>query len=1016
MKRFFRKSAAVLLAAVILFGAAPFAGVFFNADAAAYSGSCGEDASWSFDSADGVLSISGTGSMTDYIAKGSPWYDFHSEIKSVVISEGITDIGDNAFYDCGNLSSVTLYDGLKCIGVNAFRNCESLDNIELPASLTSVGNESFYHSGLKNITVPAAVEEIGTDAFGWCAYLESIAVDPDNANYSSDENGVLYNREKSELIKYPSGSKMISFEIPDTVVSLADYAFENCYTLGNITVSANVEDIGYGAFFNCYLERINVASDNKSYSGDDSGVLFNKDKSVLILYPINNDRTNYSIPDSVVSIDESAFHNNITLRSVVIPESVTSLGDEVFLYCNSLEYVHIPSGVTEIGADIVDSAYVYICSDSDECYAKEYAEENSIAFEVCDNHGVSGITLSESEIEVINKKTYTLEAVVNPEAADDKTVTWSSDNKSVATVDDKGVVTAVSVGKANITATTNDGGYSAVCIVTVLPRQFKTTWIVDGVKTVKYQDEEAEIVALDDPYKIGYSFGGWTPEIPDVMPAEDLTFTAQFNVNSYKAAFFAEGGKWSDGETEKTVTTVYQGKISVPETPERTGYEFAGWTSQVPGITQIPEEMPARYLEFTAEWTPDSYNAVFEANGGEWSEGKTVMTVPTDFDSQIAAPAAPEKQGYVFDGWTPDVGIMDDVNGKTFAAKWAPATDTEYTVEIYTMEIGGGYTMKSETLTGTTEAEAEAEYDVESGFVLNEEKSVLSGVIAADGSLVLKVYIDRLKSVITVNGEDVECWFGEEISEPEKPEAPEGFVQSGWVDENGDTIEFPLILDTDFPKEIKAFFVKQSYTVKWNVDGVITNEKCAYQSAINAPADPEKEGYIFKGWTPDIPDSMPAYDMEFTAVFERIVYRCTECDFETFDENEYNEHLAYEQSKKDVRVIIKNNPGTAKIKYGETLKLTAVTTIKVADTKIYWYVDGVKKGEGETFSITFKKGTKTVEAKIVDSDGNALEDENGNEISDSQKVTVNSSFWQKIVSFFKNLFGMNRTVIQMLIK
>lgn len=1009
MKKIFKKSVSILLAAVMLCCAMPFAGVVFGADAAENKGVCGADLDWTFDSEQGVLTVEGTGAMTDYLAKGSPWYDVCSEIKSVVISDGAAGIGNNAFYDCANLSSVSLPESVSSIGMNAFRNCESLENIELSDSLSSIGDAAFYFTGLKNVTIPASVEEIGTDAFGWCAYLEAFTVEAGNNNFSCDENGVLYNSDKTALIKYPSGRKSVSFDIPETVISLADYAFENCYTISEVSVPASVEDIGCGAFFNCYLENINVDARNACYSSK-NGVLFDKTESVLILYPANNDRTNYSVPETVKTIDESAFHNNITLKSIVIPDSVTTLADEAFLYCDSLEYIHIPSSVTEIGADIADPAYVYICSDTENCYAKEYAAENGFTFKICENHGVSDITLSETEIEIKNKSSYTLTATVLPETADDKTVVWSSDNKNVAEVDENGTVTAVSIGTANITAASNDGGKTATCKVTVTPRQFRITWIVDGTETVKYQNEESEISTPDNPYKIGYNFDGWTPQIPDAMPAEDMTFTAQFSINSYKAAFFAEGGKWTDGTEEKIVTTVYQDEISIPEAPERTGYEFAGWTPQ------IPDAMPARYLEFNAEWTPVSCNAVFDANGGEWVGGETVITVPTDFDSQIEAPEAPEKQGYVFDGWTPEVGVMNDVNGKAFAAKWVPAADTKYTVEIYTMEIGGEYTIKSEALTGTTEAEVKAEYTVETGFVLNEEISTLSGVVAADGSLVLRVCYDRLKSEISFNGETVECWFGEIIEEPSKPAAPEGYVQSGWVDENGDIIEFPLVLTEDFPKEIKANFVVNSFVVRWNIDGAINEETYTYQSVINKPDDPEKEGYIFKGWTPDIPDKMPAYDMEFTAVFERIVYRCSECGFETYDEAEYNEHMAYEQSKKDVRISIKNNPGTAKIKYGETLKLTAVTTLDVADTKIVWYVDGVKQGEGETFSISFKSGTKTVAAKISDANGNILKDADGNEISDSQKVSVNSGFWQKIVSFFKNLFGMNRTVVQLIRK
>lgn len=962
MKTVLKKSVSLLLAAVMLCFVAPFWGVVFDAEAAAYSGACGENVTWSI--ADGVLTVSGEGAMADYTdGEDTPWYLHKSEINSVVVENGVTAVGDNAFY------------GLE----------------------------------ISEVTVSATVEEIGTNAFGWCIYLEKIIVASENKNYASGADGVLYNADKTVLVKYPSGRKAVSFDIPETVTSLADYAFENCYILSDVNLPASLADIGYGAFFNSFLENINVDAQNADYSSL-NGVLFNKDQSVLISYPANNSRKNYSVPYGVKSIDAGAFHNNYVLEGIVIPESVTTLGDEVFLYCESLEFLHVSEKLSEIGEAVIDEASAYICADTETCYAKEYADLNGYTFVVCDGHGVSDIFLSETEISIKNQKTLTLVATVIPDTANDKTVSWTSDNEDVATVDQNGIVTAVSVGTANITVTANNGGKTATCKVTVTPRTYKITWVFLNGSQTKYAEEGSAIVIPSVNPVPGYTFNGWAPQIPDAMPAEDMTFTAQFIINSYDAVFYAEGGKWADGDYEKTVSTVYQSEVSAPDSPERKGYEFAGWTPQV------PDSMPARRLEFSATWTPVSYDAVFDANGGKWTDGETRKTVPTNFDSQIIAPADPEMQGYVFNGWSPEVGIMNDVNGKKYTAEWVPANDTKYTVETYTMEIGGEYTVRTVTLNGTTDSEVEAEYTVETGFVLNEEMSILSGVVAADGSLVLKVYFDRVRSVISVNGANVECWFGETISEPEKPEAPEGYVQSGWVDENGDAVEFPLVLNEDFPKEIKANFVLNSFTVRWNVDGEINEETYTYQSAIVKPADPEKEGYIFKGWTPDVPDAMPAYDIEFTAVFERIVYRCTDCDFETYDEDEYKAHMAYEQSKKDVRILIKNNPGTAEIKYGETLKLTATTTIDIEGTRIFWFVDGVKKGEGDTFSITFEKGTKKIEAKIADEDGKILEDEDGNEISDSQNVTVKSGFWQKIVSFFKNLFGMNRTIIQMLSK
>ena len=202
-----------------------------------------------------------------------------------------------------------------------------------------------------------------------------------------------------------------------------------------------------------------------------------------------------------------------------------------------------------------------------------------------------------------------------------------------------------------------------------------------------------------------------------------------------------------------------------------------------------------------------------------------------------------------------------------------------------------------------------------------------------------------------------------------------------------------------------------AYTVKFISDNIVISESmCEIGSVIIEPSSPAKEGYKFVGWDSDVPDTMPAYDMTFTAVFEKL-YICSDCGNEILGEDAINEHIVVEARMK-ATVTIKNNNGSNTIKYGETLRLTAITTNMPVDAKIYWYVDGEKMGEGEIFNVSFDNGTKTVEVKIVDSDGNVLKNASGNEIKDSENVTVKGGFFQKIISFFKNLFGMNRTVVQ----
>lgn len=158
---------------------------------------------------------------------------------------------------------------------------------------------------------------------------------------------------------------------------------------------------------------------------------------------------------------------------------------------------------------------------------------------------------------------------------------------------------------------------------------------------------------------------------------------------------------------------------------------------------------------------------------------------------------------------------------------------------------------------------------------------------------------------------------------------------------------------------------------------------------------------------------MAAENLTFTANFTKNKYICPDCGNEFDDESLYNEHLAYELSKKNIRVLIKNNPKSKTIKYGETLKLSAVTSAALPEgTSIVWYVDGAIKGEGEIFRLTFESGTKTVTVKIVDENKKALKDADGNEISASEEVTVKAGFFQKLISFFKNLFGADREIVQ----
>lgn len=1112
MKKF-KTLPSLLITLTMILSVIPFGALSASA---ASGGSCGDNISWTLDSLSGLLEITGTGDMADFTASGAPWFGERDSVKAVSIADGISSVGNNSFYDCSNLADVTLPDALAEIGNNAFRDCEKLEEIDLPSSLKTIGSRAFYYSGLKTVAVPASVTSIGADAFGWCAQLAGFAVDSLNANYSNDANGVLFNKDKTVLVKYPNGNKSANYTVPETVTALAENAFENCANLRMAYIPDGV-DLLNGAFFNCGLENILVSGENANYSNDASGALLDKEQTQLILYPQCNAAEEYIVPSTVTAIDSGAFHNADNLKGIVVPdgveeiaaatfymcagleyvhvpasveaigayayadgvyicsetencyaktyadengvefrlcgehtaerevlaygncgtnafwvlyadgelvisgtgdmidfeegeapwsdytdaiakvtvaegithisanafngcknlaqadiadsvtsygdaafkgcaalteanisENITAIGANAFDGCSALAYIHVPSTVTEIGSGLLGSGEAYICSDSEDCYAKEYAQANGYEFRFCGIIAVSGVNITETEIEIEKTGTHQLKANVSPINATDKSVVWSSDNSVVASVDKNGVVTAVSVGEANITVTTADGSFTATCKVTVVAEEFSISWMSDGVETVTYVREGEAIAAPVDPVKTGYSFVEWVPAIPSVMPAENLEFVAVWSVNSYDAVFDANGGIWADGAGEKTVTVEYGKKITAPE--------------------------------------------------------------------------APSKQGYVFAGWTPVVGSMDSVNGKTFIALWNVTSGINYTVNTYEMKLDGEYQKTSKIFTGVTDSTVNAVYTVEDGFVLNTEKSVLSGVVAPDGSLVLEVYLDRVKMTVTIGGEEKEYLYGETIAQPEAPAEPEGHYHTGWVDENGNAISFPVTVGDGMLSEIIPTFEKRTYTVTWVVEDDETVESYKFDQAIIKPADPEKAEYRFVGWSAEVPANMPAANLTFTAVFEKLTYTC-ECG-ETFDNiADYNNHLAeeqarkeYEQALKAVRVSIKNNPGTATIKYGETLKLTAVVENPVDGIKTVWFVNGEAVAEGETFELTFKEGSKTVEVKIADPNGTVVTNEAGEEIADSQTVNVKAGFFQKLISFFKNLFRMNRVITQSVFK
>jgi len=320
-----KKLLSCLLALAMVLSCA--SGLSLQASAATVAdGTCGENLTWTLDDT-GTLTISGTGEMDDYGFENDPtWYAHCDDILKVVIKSGVTTIGAYAFNSCYELKTVTIPDSVTIIGEDAFSWCESLTSV----------------------TIPESVTEIGDYAFDYCMSLEGILVDADNPQYSSDESGVLFNKDKTLLIKAPGGLDG-AYTVPDGVTRIEDWAFEWCFSLTAVSFPKSLTSFGDNAFDGCHgLEKFWVDAENPTYSSDEKGILFNKEKTVLIKAP-NFLPGEYTVPAGVTEIAPYAFSGNNEVLTVILQPGVEKIGEGAFSWCGSLMSVTIPESVTQIG-------------------------------------------------------------------------------------------------------------------------------------------------------------------------------------------------------------------------------------------------------------------------------------------------------------------------------------------------------------------------------------------------------------------------------------------------------------------------------------------------------------------------------------------------------------------------------------------------------------------------------------------------------------------------------------------
>jgi len=271
------------------------------------------------------------------------YYPAGKTAESYTIPNSVMAIESNAFINCKKLASLTFGNSVATIGYSAFSNCTALTSVILPNSVTTIGSSAFnYCTALTSVTFGIGLTEIGYDPFYGCYALTSINVENGNPNYSS-ENGVLFNKDKTTLIKYPAGKIAENYAIPNSVITIADDAFLRCQNLTSIVIPNSVTTIKSNAFYRC--EKLTSVTFGNSITTIEYSAFSYCEKL-----------TSITIPNSVTTIESYAFSGCEKLTSVTLGNSVTTFGYSVFSWCQALTLV------TNLNPKPIDISSSYVFS------------------------------------------------------------------------------------------------------------------------------------------------------------------------------------------------------------------------------------------------------------------------------------------------------------------------------------------------------------------------------------------------------------------------------------------------------------------------------------------------------------------------------------------------------------------------------------------------------------------------------------------------------------------------------
>lgn len=473
-------------------------------------------------------------------------------ILSEIEGHEVAGIANHAFYGCESITKLTIPSSVETIGEYAFASCSGITNLTIPNGVKKLCFGAFANCyNLTNVKIPASVTTIESYAFQSCTDMENFEVDKNNPKYLSEDD-ILYTKDQSRIIVYPSKKTDKTYTMPNSVTCIEDGAFRENRKIEDVKFSENLRHIGSYAFAGCVNLKKADMPDSVDFIGQHAFgecTSLNEVKlpeKIWFLGKLAFDHCfslkKVKIPAKVDIFEDSVFYrcfeltnievdeNNKTYSSVdgnlyskdkttiyqyaigkkdsffSVPEGVKCIQRNAFSYCTNLTSIELPRSLTDVSEvafnEIINLKDVYY-RDIEENWEKINIDKNNPSLFDAIMHYyvfVDNIKLNKTVANVYNGKTFTLKATVSPSDATVKTILWKSSNNKIATVTQNGVVKGIKPGKVNITVVPKDNPEkSAVYTVTVKAQKAKKLTISKKSVSLSRKGKTAKIKAKLTP-------------------------------------------------------------------------------------------------------------------------------------------------------------------------------------------------------------------------------------------------------------------------------------------------------------------------------------------------------------------------------------------------------------------------------------------------------------------------------------------------------------------------------------